>query len=107
MKPYTAAPTRLCNTLFHEDGDAPAMLDFRADSARANPGQETRIGVQNTVLYPLFMDVTGRRCVVVGGGGVASRKARGLAESGARVTVISPEVTPEIEEMEMEVHLRP
>ena len=36
------------------------------------------------------MDVSGRRCVVVGGGGVAARKARGLLGSGARVVVISP-----------------
>jgi precorrin-2 dehydrogenase / sirohydrochlorin ferrochelatase len=83
------------------------MLDFRADPAPANPGQETRIGLDNAVLYPLFMDVARRRCVVVGGGGVASRKARGLLESGARVTVVSPEISPEIREMEVEIHLRP
>ncbi len=70
------------------------------------PGQEARIGFENTVLYPLFMDVSGRRCVVVGGGGVASRKARGLLESGARVVVISPEITPEIEAMDVTVERR-
>ncbi|MDQ3377593.1 MAG: bifunctional precorrin-2 dehydrogenase/sirohydrochlorin ferrochelatase [Actinomycetota bacterium] len=53
------------------------------------------------------MDVSGRRCVVVGGGGVASRKARGLLESGARVVVVSPEVTPEIEDMDVTVERRP
>ena len=53
------------------------------------------------------MDVSGKRCVVVGGGGVAARKARGLLESGANVVVISPEVRPEILEMDVEVHNRP
>jgi precorrin-2 dehydrogenase / sirohydrochlorin ferrochelatase len=53
------------------------------------------------------MDVSGRRCVVVGGGGVAARKARGLLGSGARVVVISPEVRPEILELDVEVHVRP
>jgi hypothetical protein len=53
------------------------------------------------------MDVSGSRCVVVGGGGVASRKARGLLESGARVVVVSPEVEPEIEAMDVTVERRP
>ncbi|MDP4209868.1 MAG: bifunctional precorrin-2 dehydrogenase/sirohydrochlorin ferrochelatase [Bacteroidota bacterium] len=35
-------------------------------------------------------------CLVVGGGAVASRKVKGLLESGARVTVISPEISPEL-----------
>lgn len=33
---------------------------------------------------------------VVGGGDVAARKVRGLLEAGARVTVISPELHPEL-----------
>ena len=83
------------------------MLDLRADPAATTPRQETRIGSENAVLYPLFMDVSGSRCVIVGGGGVASRKARGLLESGARVVVVSPEVAPEIEAMDVTVERRP
>src|SRR5918998_2049643 len=83
------------------------MLDLRADLAATTPGEETRIGSENAVLYPLFMDVAGRRCVVVGGGGVAARKARGLLGSGARVTVVAPEVAPEIKAMEVKVERRP
>jgi siroheme synthase-like protein len=40
--------------------------------------------------YPVSLDVSGRRCLVVGGGAVAARKAGGLLECGARVTVIAP-----------------
>ena len=43
--------------------------------------------------YPVFLDLKGRPCVVVGGGEVAERKIAGLLECGARITVVSPEVT--------------
>jgi siroheme synthase-like protein len=44
--------------------------------------------------YPVFLEMKDRPCVVVGGGTVAERKVEGLLAAGARVTVISPEVTP-------------
>lgn len=47
--------------------------------------------------YPVSLDVTGRACLVVGGGAVAARKARGLLECGARVTVVAPSLAPEME----------
>jgi precorrin-2 dehydrogenase/sirohydrochlorin ferrochelatase len=43
---------------------------------------------------PIFLDVTGRKCVVVGGGEVAARKVESLLEAGAQVTVVSPELGP-------------
>jgi precorrin-2 dehydrogenase / sirohydrochlorin ferrochelatase len=39
---------------------------------------------------PIFLDVTGRRCVVIGAGDVAARKVASLLEAGAQVVVISP-----------------
>lgn len=42
--------------------------------------------------YPVFLNIRGRRCVVVGGGQVALRKVRTLLEHGANIEVISPEL---------------
>src|SRR5688572_18570791 len=44
-----------------------------------------------------------RRVVVVGGGHVAQRRVPALIAAGARVTVVSPEVTPAIEGLAAEV----
>ena len=43
--------------------------------------------------YPLFADLHGRRCVVVGGGVVAQRKVTTLLDYGAAITVVSPTAT--------------
>ncbi len=40
--------------------------------------------------FPVVLDVTGWRCLVVGGGRVAARRVRGLLSAGARVTVVAP-----------------
>ena len=41
--------------------------------------------------YPLLVELTGRRCVVVGGGAVGRRKAAGLLSAGAQVRLIDPQ----------------
>jgi siroheme synthase-like protein len=46
--------------------------------------------------YPVFLNIRGRKCVVVGGGQVAWRKAKGLLERGADVEVISPHLGLEL-----------
>jgi siroheme synthase-like protein len=49
--------------------------------------------------YPVVLRVAGRRCLVVGGGPVAARRARALVEAGARVTVVAPLVDDAIERL--------
>jgi len=46
------------------------------------------------VYFPAFLDLRGRRCLVVGGGEIGERKARALLDAGADVIVVSPGVTP-------------
>lgn len=45
-------------------------------------------------LFPLNLDIRGRKAVVVGGGEVAERKCRSLLEAEAAVTLVAPEPTP-------------
>jgi precorrin-2 dehydrogenase/sirohydrochlorin ferrochelatase len=44
--------------------------------------------------YPIFLDIRGKICVIVGGGEVAARKAEGLLDCGAKVFIISPKLSP-------------
>ncbi|MGC8937691.1 MAG: precorrin-2 dehydrogenase/sirohydrochlorin ferrochelatase family protein [Thermodesulfovibrio sp.] len=47
-------------------------------------------------LFPAFIDIKGKKCVVVGGGRVAERKIKTLLHYGARITLISPEINENI-----------
>jgi precorrin-2 dehydrogenase / sirohydrochlorin ferrochelatase len=46
--------------------------------------------------YPAFLNLHGKKTVVVGGGNVAERKILSLLKAGAAVTVISPAITPRL-----------
>jgi len=56
--------------------------------------------------YPVVLDLTGRACLVVGGGAIALRKVAALVEAGARVTVVSPSMTPGLLRLAAEAPLR-
>ena len=56
--------------------------------------------------YPIFLNIEGRRCVVIGGGPVAERKVEGLLRDGASVTVISPSLTKSLESLANEENIR-
>jgi siroheme synthase-like protein len=47
-------------------------------------------------LFPVFLKLSGRAVVVVGGGAVACAKLPELIRAGARVTVVAPEIRPEV-----------
>jgi uroporphyrin-III C-methyltransferase/precorrin-2 dehydrogenase/sirohydrochlorin ferrochelatase len=48
-------------------------------------------------VYSTFIRLAGRKVVVVGGGPVASSKLDGLLAAGAEVTVVAPEIRPELD----------
>jgi uroporphyrin-III C-methyltransferase/precorrin-2 dehydrogenase/sirohydrochlorin ferrochelatase len=48
-------------------------------------------------MYPAFLKLTGRKVLLVGGGRVAAGKLHGLLSEGARVTVVAPEIRPELQ----------
>jgi precorrin-2 dehydrogenase/sirohydrochlorin ferrochelatase len=43
--------------------------------------------------YPVFVNLQGKRCLVVGGGEIATRKVHGLLEAEAQVFVVSPQLS--------------
>lgn len=50
--------------------------------------------------FPLFMELEGKQCLVVGGGQVALRKARTLCAYGACVTLVAKQVLPAFYELD-------
>ena len=58
--------------------------------------------------YPVFLDLIGKRALVVGAGPVAARKVAGLLRAGADVTVVAPDAVSEIaEDPDVRWHERP
>jgi len=51
------------------------------------------------MFYPAFIDLENRPVLVVGGGAVAERKVETLLAAGALVTVVSPQVTKQLEDL--------
>lgn len=56
--------------------------------------------------YPIFLDVMGHRCVVVGAGAVGQRKAQSLLSAGAKVTVVAPKAAARVELLSVEGKLQ-
>jgi precorrin-2 dehydrogenase/sirohydrochlorin ferrochelatase len=48
-------------------------------------------------LFPMFLKLTARRCVVVGAGNIAESKIESLLNAEAQVTVIAPEALPRVQ----------
>lgn len=49
--------------------------------------------------FPFFVDIEGKKCLIVGGGKIAYQKALGLVEYGPTITVAAPEILPEMERL--------
>src|SRR5512141_2602877 len=67
----------------------------RAPGGVVSPSQERPAPV-DAELAPLFLKLSGRRVLVVGGGAMAASKLEGLLRAGAVVRVVAPELRPEL-----------
>ena len=56
--------------------------------------------------YPIFVELAGRRCLVVGGGNVAITKVTGLLNAEGEVTVVSPDLHPLLQNLLDEGRIR-
>ncbi|MDE3077475.1 MAG: bifunctional precorrin-2 dehydrogenase/sirohydrochlorin ferrochelatase, partial [Chloroflexota bacterium] len=56
--------------------------------------------------YPVFLDLRGRRCVVIGGGPVATEKARALVDADAHVDIIASRPIPKLETLPVRLFYR-
>ncbi|MBF0545582.1 MAG: bifunctional precorrin-2 dehydrogenase/sirohydrochlorin ferrochelatase [Candidatus Riflebacteria bacterium] len=50
--------------------------------------------------FPVFLNISGKQVLIIGGGQVALRKCRNLASFGPNIIVIAPEITPEIPQIQ-------
>lgn len=48
--------------------------------------------------YPIFLEMSGRKAVVIGGGAVAARKVAPLVDAGARVVVVAEAIAPTLQD---------
>ena len=50
--------------------------------------------------FPMFIEIEGRSCLIIGGGRIALHKIRVLSDFGVRMKVVAPEILPEIRELD-------
>jgi siroheme synthase-like protein len=80
-------------TVFYLYSGAMARADAELRHDRRDAGDPA------PVLYPAFIDLRGRRCLVVGGGPVGTEKAEKLVGAGADIRLVSPEITDSLTEL--------
>lgn len=54
--------------------------------------------MSNPALFPVFLKLEGRNCLVVGGGTIGESKVKSLLVAGARVSLVAPKITGALEE---------
>ena len=57
-------------------------------------------------LFPVFLKIAGRRCLVVGAGRVAEEKIEGLLRGGATIRVVAPRATARVRKWAREGKIR-
>src|SRR5262249_37443197 len=78
-------------------GCSRAAVSSRSRSSRVAPPDSSRSHLRLMDYFPIFLKLTDEPVVVIGGGHIAARKIALLARAGARITVVAPELVPELE----------
>ena len=55
--------------------------------------------MKNSAFFPLFVDISEKKIVVIGGGAIATRRVKTLLPFEPQIVVVAPEVTGELEEL--------
>lgn len=58
--------------------------------------------MKNKQYFPLFVDISDKKIVVVGAGKIAARRVKTLVDFGAAIVVVAPQISQELEQMEQE-----
>ena len=56
--------------------------------------------MKNNAFFPLFVDISEKKIVVIGGGAIATRRVKTLLPFAPQIVVVAPEVTGELEDLE-------
>ncbi len=74
------------------------------------PEQTCKHQIETMSLFPIFLKLTGRRCLVVGAGSIAESKIESLLQAEADVTVVATRVSHAVQQHagngELRLHLR-
>jgi|GEM_PF-2510927 len=65
----------------------------------AQPGFHSGRTPGSSMLYPIHLALEGSRVLLVGGGGVAQRRVERLLQAGARIRIVSPELSSKLGEL--------
>ena len=58
--------------------------------------------MKNKKYFPMFVDISDKKITVVGGGNIAARRVKTLTDFCDHITVVSPEIQPELDRLEQE-----
>ncbi|HLA85668.1 MAG TPA: bifunctional precorrin-2 dehydrogenase/sirohydrochlorin ferrochelatase [Thermoguttaceae bacterium] len=74
--------------------------------SNGSPATAGGVKLRTGRFLPLAIDVTAKRCLVIGGGRIGTRKTLTLLGAGADVTVISPEASGDVERLAVSGRVR-
>ena len=60
---------------------------------------------QNSKYFPVFIDLSEKKIMVIGGGTIGARRIRTLLPFCGQLTVVAPKVQPEVEQLAEEGRL--